>query len=583
MAVPARFLDRYTLERVLAERGAVTTRLMRDGDGALVVVKSLSVRRSTDVRDIELFERETGVLRHLRHPSIPRLVDAGVDDDGQGDVQLHLVQSHVPGKTLEGWITDGRSFTAAEATRIGRDLADVLTTLHGTSPPLVHRDIKPSNVVLDDDGRVFLIDFGAAKRAARDGTAIGTFGYMAPEQLEGRASPRSDVFGVGMTLIHLLTHLHPEAFADDGGVRKAWRARANVPDGLGELLSACVSLDDEQRPADGAALRDRFDALLRPGSVTTTTRATPSTSAASSSPSGLFIAAGLGAMALLLVAGAMAFWLTARQDPVVGPVPSTPWPSIPSIPSPSPSTPSTPLLPRGIPASVRLGAPGIIEVIDCLNRAERALQSEERYRSWRQGDSEPTCRERAIYGLYTLYDDAPMRCREAAAAIVDDSAAAATELADAVAALVPIVAEADRYYGAENYRDDDCADGRRLHGPLLAGYGRVRTAYAAVLDVERALAKSPPPDDEDMAAYRRALDAALVISDPALPPAKRRAAVAAWDEALKACPQSLITIGVSVENLTTWARGSNNIGGTMAHSMVDTATAGAIKMRLIFD
>ena len=285
MAVPARFLDRYTLERVLAERGAVTTRLMRDGDGALVVVKTLSMRRSTDVRDIELFERETGVLRHLHHPSIPRLVDAGVDDDGQGDVQLHLVQSHVPGKTLEGWITDGRSFTAAEATRIGRDLADVLTTIHGTSPPLVHRDIKPSNVVLDDDGRVFLIDFGAAKRAARDGTAIGTFGYMAPEQLEGRASPRSDVFGVGMTLIHLLTHLHPEAFADDGGVRKAWRARANVPDGLGELLSSCVALDDEQRPADGAALRDRFDALLRPGSVAVTrsTMASPT----STSPGGV--------------------------------------------------------------------------------------------------------------------------------------------------------------------------------------------------------------------------------------------------------------------------------------------------------
>jgi len=582
MAVPARFLDRYTLERVLAERGAVTTRLMRDGDGALVVVKTLSMRRSTDVRDIELFERETGVLRHLHHPSIPRLVDAGVDDDGQGDVQLHLVQSHVPGKTLEGWITDGRSFTAAEATRIGRDLADVLTTIHGTSPPLVHRDIKPSNVVLDDDGRVFLIDFGAAKRAARDGTAIGTFGYMAPEQLEGRASPRSDVFGVGMTLIHLLTHLHPEAFADDGGVRKAWRARANVPDGLGELLSSCVALDDEQRPADGAALRDRFDALLRPGSVAVTRSTTASPTSTSPGASGLFIAAGLGAMALLLVAGAMAFWLTARESPVVvGPLP-TPVP--PWTPTPSPSTPSTPLLPRGIPASVRLGAPGIIEVIDCLNRAERALQSEERYRSWRQGDSEPTCQERVIYGLYTLYPDAPERCREAAGALGDGASAnAATELAEAVAALVPIVAEADRYYGAENYRDDGCADGRRLHGPLLAGYGRVRTAYAAVLDVERALANSPLPDDEDMAAYRRALNAALVISDPALPPSKRRAAVAAFDDALKACPKPLITIGVSIENLTTWARGSNNIGGTMAHSMVDSATAGAIKMRLLFD
>ena len=583
MAVPARFLDRYTLERVLAERGAVTTRLMRDGDGALVVVKTLSVRRSRDVRDIELFERETGVLRHLHHPSIPRLVDAGVDDDGQGDVQLHLVQTHVPGKTLEGWITDGRSFTASEATRIGRDLADVLTTLHGTSPPLVHRDIKPSNVILDDDGRVFLIDFGAAKRAARDGTAIGTFGYMAPEQLEGRASPRSDVFGVGMTLIHLLTHLHPEAFADDGGVRKAWRARANVPDGLGELLSSCVALDDEQRPGDGAALRDRFDALLRPGSVSTTTQATPSTPAASASPSRLFLAAGVGAVALLMVAGAMVFWLAAPQTPdqVSGPgsTPLSPLPPVvPSTPSPSP-----PLLPRGIPASVRLGAPGIIEVIDCLNRAERALQSEERYRSWRQGDTEPTCQERVIYGLYTLYDDAPRRCREAAGSIVGDGAGAATELANAVSALGPIVNEADRYYGAENYRDDACADGRRLHGPLLAGYGRVRTAYAAVLDVERALAKSPPPDEPDMAAYRRALDAALVISDPALPPAKRRAAVAAYDAALKACPKSLITIGVSVENLSTWARGSNNIGGTMAHSMVDTATAGAIKMHLIFD
>lgn len=574
------FLDRYTFEQTLAERGAVTTRLMRRDDGTRVVVKSLSLRRSQDPRDVELFERETGVLKHLDHKAIPRLLDSGVDDAGDGDVVFHLVQSHVQGQTLEGWVNDGRSFTEAEVTAIALDLADVLATLHGTSPPLVHRDIKPSNVVRNDAGAVFLIDFGAAKRAARDGTAIGTWGYMAPEQMEGRASPASDVFGLGMTLVFLLTHKHPDAFADHGGVRAAWRAQANVSAAFADLVNACIALDETARPRDGAALRERLLHLHdRPTPTPTPTTTTPRRSPA---------VAAVAGSALIVLMG-LGTWLMVARDPL--PPPTTTTTTTPTTATPKQPTtlePTTsPVLPQKIPASVRLGAPGLIELLECAGRARRAVQSEERYLSWlveKDGKKlAPTCTEKNIYGLYALYDDAPDRCRAAAVAAGDDAGRAAAALADSLTTLTPLVAAAARYYEAEDHKDDDCGEGRAMHAPLVAAFAATRAAYADVLRAKHTLAKSPAPDDVDMAAYRRALDAAIALGDPALPFDKRRAAVDAYDEALKACPKPLIAIGVNVEALRKWARGSNDIVGQMSISGVDTSTANAITMRMIFD
>lgn len=90
-------------------------------------------------------------------------------------------------------------------------LLGVLVWLGERTPPIVHRDIKPHNLVMDDAGAVRLVDFGAVREAQSSGsfTVVGTFGYMAPEQARGQADPRSDLYGLGMTLVFLLTKIEP--------------------------------------------------------------------------------------------------------------------------------------------------------------------------------------------------------------------------------------------------------------------------------------------------------------------------------------------------------------------------------------
>jgi hypothetical protein len=562
------FADRFTVESVLAERGAVTTKLVRDAAGTRFVMKTLSVRRVRDAREIEHFEREVGILKHLVHPAIPRFVESAVEERDGDDVRLHLLQGFVPGRNLVGWIAEGRGFTPAEARRVFRSLADVLAALHETSPPLVHRDVKPQNVMMNDAGDVFLVDFGAARRAVGDGTVVGTFGYMAPEQAEGRAVPASDVFGVGMTMVFLLTHREPSSFADDGGVRKAWRAAANVDDDLASLIDDCLSLDDTARPADGAALRARIDALGRHSA-----REPVSTASAKPTRSGPAVVVVLVAVCAVVgvVFGQLAMRAAPRR-PTIGTAP-TPTPSFSLFRTQSPSE--------------RLGVPGVLEATACLDRAARALQSEERYRSWRTGDAAPTCSERYLmYGLYELYDDAPGRCGEASQAAAPSSSlqTATTELQAALAALTPIVKAAAAYYQAEDWKDDACAQARALHEQLLPGFRRVRAAFDATTSARRAVVReSPPPDDADAAPYRRLLDAALAVSDPMLPPGGRKDAVERYLAAVAALPKNLTFLQVRDDALKKWARDGAGTGGAFAPVPIDGDVARAIDHRFRFN
>lgn len=555
--------------------------MMTDENNVRLVVKTLSLRAARDAREVTLFEREANILKHLSHPAIPRLLEYAVEESDTGDIQMHLVQSYVAEKSLEQWVRAGRSFSTKEATLILAALADVLVALHGTSPPLVHRDIKPANVMQGEGGDVFLVDFGAAKNAAGDGTAVGTFGYMAPEQMEGRSTPASDIFGVGMTMISVLTHREPESFAEDGGVRRAWRSCANVDDPLAQLLDECIALEEGRRPKDGFALRERLRELDRgvPSRrlEQNRARATPRPSL----PKRPFVAG----LILSVLVGVVPFFVivSSKTEQTTGT--SSPRPSDVDVPSP-PAVPTTPLRHRQVTASERLGAPGMIEATHCLARARRALSSEERYRSWRKGDAAPTCEERYVsYGLYPLYEDAPDICQEAAEAAATSMAlrAASEAISQSLMALTKTAAEASSYYESQEYRDDQCAKGIVLHQRLLPEYAAVRNAYADVLSARRALLGNPHPTEEAMKSYREVLDAAVTLDDPALPVTGRADAVERFARALSATPAQVIPIGANVPALKKWSRGSNELGAQMAAELVGSSTASAIHMRLIFE
>ncbi len=210
-------LGAYTLEQLIGQGGMGAVWLARRSDGrfegrAAVKLLNLSlVGRAGEER----FRREGTILARLTHPHIARLIDAGVSRGGQP----YLVLEHVAGEPID-------RFCAAHELGIDERLRLFLSVLeavaHAHANLIVHRDIKPSNVLVNDDGRVKLLDFGIAKllqdetaggevtALTRDGGSALTLEYAAPEQVTGGAvTTATDVYALGILLYVLLSGRHP--------------------------------------------------------------------------------------------------------------------------------------------------------------------------------------------------------------------------------------------------------------------------------------------------------------------------------------------------------------------------------------
>ena len=214
---------RYEVQEVLGHGGNGVTYRCHDADtNSAVAVKALSLRSLRAWKQLELFQREAATLEALAHPGIPRYIDA-FEEDSERDRAFYLVQELAEGKDLETMVEGGWRGDEAEVRRIGAELLKVLQYLGSRRPPVTHRDVKPSNVVVEGGvagGRVFLVDFGGVQAAAAAGelpgsTIVGTYGFMAPEQFRGAAAPASDLYGLGGTLLYLLTGRPPSSFPLD--------------------------------------------------------------------------------------------------------------------------------------------------------------------------------------------------------------------------------------------------------------------------------------------------------------------------------------------------------------------------------
>ncbi len=216
--------DRYRVVRALGRGSFGHTYLAVDtaaGDRE-VAVKQLRTDGDSGWKAFEMFEREAAALRSLRHHGIPEIFDH-LRETADGALIAYLVMEYIDGDSLEQRIDDGASLGPAELLRVALGLLDILEYLHTRVPPVLHRDIKPANVLLRRDGAPALVDVGAVRtlfRAAEEGgsTVVGTFGYMPFEQTMGQASPASDLYAVGATLLHLITRRPPSEFASRDGV-----------------------------------------------------------------------------------------------------------------------------------------------------------------------------------------------------------------------------------------------------------------------------------------------------------------------------------------------------------------------------
>jgi serine/threonine protein kinase len=220
---------RYIVKRLLGEGSqGMTYEAIDTRTGRTAAIKRFDVRGARSWKDVELAEREARVLAKLDHPLVPRYVDH-FEEDGA----LYLVMESVEGETLDAICKKEGALPEAEVRRFLACADRALTYLHGRASPVVHRDVKPSNVVRRADGSYVFIDFGAVSESlVRRGssTVVGTIGFMAPEQLQGRALPASDVYAVGATALAALTGTEPENLPHQGlrvDVRAALQGRAS--------------------------------------------------------------------------------------------------------------------------------------------------------------------------------------------------------------------------------------------------------------------------------------------------------------------------------------------------------------------
>ncbi|WP_159885210.1 serine/threonine-protein kinase [Paenibacillus puerhi] len=165
------------------------------------------VEDSVMLRQAMLEEAET--MSRLAHPSLPDIVDI-VPMNREGF--LYLIMEFIDGETLqERFVRVGGKMEAEPVVELALQLCALLDYLHTSGPqPIIHRDLKPANLMIDANGRVRLIDFGTARRfkpgGAGDTVNLGTIGFAAPEQYDGRQSdPRTDLYGLGALMYYLLS------------------------------------------------------------------------------------------------------------------------------------------------------------------------------------------------------------------------------------------------------------------------------------------------------------------------------------------------------------------------------------------
>jgi len=211
-----------------------------------VAIKAFRVGKAKEWKDVELAEREAKTLARLNHPHLPRYIEH-FEEAGA----LYLVMEKIEGKSCAVLRAEGAILSHADVIRMLEDIGEALRYLHGRSPFIVHRDIKPGNVIRRPDGSFALVDFGAVRDRLKVGggsTVVGTFGYMAPEQFQGRASPKSDLYGLGATALAMLTGTEPEELPHEGlgiDVRRALPASTPLP--LVKALTAMLIPDPDRR------------------------------------------------------------------------------------------------------------------------------------------------------------------------------------------------------------------------------------------------------------------------------------------------------------------------------------------------
>src|SRR5690349_19142329 len=260
---------RYVVTKMLGEGGMGTALLATDKrtDDKLVVIKELVADNTDPTKfqdDVRNFKREVATLAHLDHPLISYVTDSFEENS-----RYFMVQKYIEGENLEEHI-DRLNQPMKERDVLGyaSEVLDILDYLAQQTPPIVHRDIKPANIIIGSkDKRAHLVDFGIARAdeakniKRKQTSALGTPGYAPPEQYQGNADPRSDLYALGATMHHLLTNRDPRNYAPFS-YPPVRTLNSQVSPETENLVAKATNNDSSQRYQSAMAMRKDVDAIL---------------------------------------------------------------------------------------------------------------------------------------------------------------------------------------------------------------------------------------------------------------------------------------------------------------------------------
>jgi eukaryotic-like serine/threonine-protein kinase len=275
------FDSRYRIERRIGTGGMADVFLAHDETlGRRVAIKILAERYSQDAAFVERFRREATAAAGLSHPNI-----VSVYDRGQAAGTSYIAMEYLNGPTLKDEITSRAPLPEAEVVNWATQALDALEFAHRQG--VIHRDIKPHNMVLTDEGRLKVTDFGIARAAnvqqmTEVGSIVGTAQYLSPEQARGLdVGPQSDLYSMGIVLYEMLTGELP--FTGDSAVEIAMKQVSDPPPsirkknrlvslGLEQVVMRALSKDPALRHHSARQMADELRRVSRGGAVSSDTQ-----------------------------------------------------------------------------------------------------------------------------------------------------------------------------------------------------------------------------------------------------------------------------------------------------------------------
>src|SRR3974390_3256103 len=313
--------QRYEILAMLGQGGMGAVYKARDRElDRLVALKVIRPELTTNPEILKRFKQELILARQVTHRYVIRIFDLG-----QAEGLKFIPMEFLEGQDLRAELKKRGKFSPEDAARIILQISRALEVAHGEG--VVHRDLKPQNIMLDANGRAYVMDFGIARSAylpgmTQTGALIGTPEYMSPEQGKGeQLDERSDLFSLGVIFYELLAGISP--YYSETPLATLWRRMQEkakplvevdptIPKEISDIVAKLLEIEPADRFSNAGELAWRLESWLGISNPALTATGTVALPAVKSTFYWKWVAAGL---ALLLAGGGVAFWLKSPSKP----------------------------------------------------------------------------------------------------------------------------------------------------------------------------------------------------------------------------------------------------------------------------